>query len=166
MKKIYFLLLASVLTITACKKKEQPCSLTVAKTVAPANEKQMVLDYLSANSITGAVELENSGMQYLIINPGSSERATLCSFISISYVGKLTNGTIFDQGTTTFPLNNLIEGWKRGIPLVGEGGKIRLFVPPSLAYGGTDVIDPRTGNVVIPRNSVLIFDIDVLTINN
>lgn len=166
MKKVYFLFSVLVLLAASCKKKEQPCELTVSKTTAPANEEQMVTDYLAANNITGAVELENSGMYYRISNAGSSKRADLCSFISITYIGKFTNGVPFDQGTRTFPLNDLIEAWKRGIPLVGEGGKLQLFVPPSLAYGNRDITDPRTGAVFIPKNSMLIFDIDVLTINN
>jgi FKBP-type peptidyl-prolyl cis-trans isomerase FkpA len=46
----------------------------------------------------------------------------------------------------------LILGWQYGIPLVKAGGRIMLYLPPSLGYGSQS-----TGT--IPANSVLIFDI-------
>ncbi|HAD33478.1 MAG TPA: FKBP-type peptidylprolyl isomerase, partial [Chitinophagaceae bacterium] len=55
----------------------------------------------------------------------------------------------------SFGLDGLIVGWQEGIPLIGAGGKIKLYLPPSLAYGSN-----ANGN--IPANSSLIFDIDLL----
>jgi FKBP-type peptidyl-prolyl cis-trans isomerase FkpA len=84
----------------------------------------------------------------------------LCSQILISYKGTLKNGTVFDQqNNVIFVLGSLIEGWKKGIPLLKKGGSIKLYIPPSLGYGGTDVRDNNSGQVVIPANSMLIFDV-------
>ena len=54
-------------------------------------------------------------------------------------------------------LNRVIKGWTEGLQLVGEGGKIQLFIPDSLAYGARNM-----GK--IGPNSTLIFDIDVVKV--
>jgi hypothetical protein len=63
------------------------------------------------------------------------------------------NGTTFDSSNNvTLPLNALIEGFKIGLPLIGIGGRIKLIIPSSLAYG-------CQGGGSIPSNSPLYFDI-------
>ncbi|WP_407527525.1 FKBP-type peptidyl-prolyl cis-trans isomerase [Lacibacter sp. MH-610] len=157
-----------ILALNSCKKKDTPCTREAGSTVAPASEEQMITDYLTANNITNAVELNNSGLYYTITTQGSTERAEQCSVLRVKYVGKLTNGTIFDQtqgdNIVSFELGTLIEGWKRTLTLIGEGGKIKLYVPPSMGYGSTDRVNPQTGQIIIPKNSVLIFEIELVTI--
>ncbi len=55
-------------------------------------------------------------------------------------------------------LNRVIKGWTEGMQLVGEGGKIRLFVPSELGYG-------ENGNRNIEPNSTLIFDVELVKVN-
>jgi FKBP-type peptidyl-prolyl cis-trans isomerase FkpA len=68
---------------------------------------------------------------------------------------------VFDQtqpgATYSNYLNNLIVGWVNGIPYVKPGGKIRLYIPPSLGYGSA-------ANGPIPANSILIFEIDLVAV--
>jgi len=45
--------------------------------------------------------------------------------------------------------------------MVGVGGKIKLLIPSALGYGSSPQTNPRTGAIVVPANSVLIFDIDL-----
>jgi len=82
-------------------------------------------------------------------------------------MGRLTNGTVFDQspagGTKTFTLGGLIPGWQKGIPLISSGGKITLYIPPSLGYGSVDV--KQNNIVIIPANSILIFEIDLVAVS-
>ncbi len=54
------------------------------------------------------------------------------------YTGKFTNNTSFDEGVVSFPLTGVIEGWQIGIPLIKQGGKVKLIIPPYLAYGCND----------------------------
>jgi FKBP-type peptidyl-prolyl cis-trans isomerase FkpA len=90
----------------------------------------------------------------------------MCSFITVKYVGRLTNGSIFDQtqGADTFSsyLGNLIRGWVNAVPYIKTGGKIRLFIPPSLGYGSAN--QTSGGVVTIPGNSILIFDIELVNV--
>ncbi len=52
----------------------------------------------------------------------------------------------------TFPLNGVIDGWKEGMQLVGEGGHIKLWIPSNLAYG-------EYGSGPIGSNQALFFDV-------
>lgn len=101
------------------------------------------------------------GLQYIIGAPGGPERATLTDTVTVRYTGYFPDEdqTIFDSRTDSirFPLNGLIQGWQLGIPLIGEGGSIQLFVPPGLGYGGRQV------GTICP-NSDLVFDIELLNI--
>lgn len=171
--KYVFGLLMAVMVLTACKKKttDDGCSASPGTTVASAAEEAMVTKYLDSMAITTAVELEGSGMYYIIDKPGNSERAKQCSNISVEYKGYYRNGQVFDETTGTAinfggaPLSGLYEGWRRAIPLIGEGGEMRLFLPPSLAAGAAGQFNPNTGLYVIPPNAVMIFEIKLATIN-
>lgn len=160
MKRVVLALIAVVFLSTGCFKDDKGCSYTQSNTVAPANEQAAVQDYLTANDIIATQH--SSGMYYEILQPGTGGSPNLCSSIQINYVGKLTNGNTFDSNTNAaFTLGALIDGWKKGLPLIQKGGRIKLYIPPSLGYGSSDIKD-RDGNVVIPGNSVLIFDITLV----
>jgi FKBP-type peptidyl-prolyl cis-trans isomerase FkpA len=152
-----------VLVLTAgCLKKDSGCPYSPSNTVAPASEEQMVKDYLTAHNI--AANKHASNMYYQVLTQGAGNRPELCSKILINYTGRLTSGAVFDQSNNAvFELGALIEGWKLGLPLIAKGGSIRLFIPPSLGYGDTDVKDAN-GNVIIPGKSVLVFDISLLDV--
>lgn len=165
-------LLTAVVLLSACKKKgsDDGCSDSPGTTVVSAAEEAMVVKYLDSMSITTAVELEGSGMYYIIDKPGNTKRAKQCSVITVEYKGYYRNGQVFDQTTGTatnfggYPLSTLYEGWRRGLPLIGEGGEIRLFLPPTLAAGAAGQFNPNTGLYNIPPNAVMIFEVKLQTI--
>ena len=86
--------------------------------------------------------------------------------VTVNYVGSLTNGTVFDasanHGSTgfTFTLGagQVIKGWDIGVAGMKEGGKRKLIIPASLAYG-----DRAVGNV-IPANSTLVFEVELVKV--
>jgi FKBP-type peptidyl-prolyl cis-trans isomerase FkpA len=137
-----------------------PCSL-----VAPAAEVTALENYLLGAGITNATK-HCSGMYYRIETAGTGKTPGICSQVVVKYKGQFTNGTIFDSNSTgaVFNLGGLIEGWKKGIPLLKEGGKIFLYVPPALGYGASGVTNPTTGAVVIPPNATLVFEIELVTV--
>ncbi len=159
MRVFAIVLLCLSTLLTSCFKSDTGCPYSSSSKTAPTNEEQALSSYISANSITAVKH--GSNMYYQIITPGTGTSAPqLCSNIQINYTGQLTNGNVFDsQNNAVFTLGSLIEGWKYGLPLIKKGGKIKLYIPPSLGYGSTDVKDQTTGNIIIPANSILIFEI-------
>ena len=155
MRKLVAAISLIVLIASGCKK-DDDCPANNA--VAPASEEQMVKDYLTANGISATKHQSN--MYYQVLTPGSGAFPNQCSTVEVNYTLKLTNGSTVEQPTTNqvFNLQGLIPAWIQGIPLVQKGGTIRLITPPSLAYGSQPQKD-RNGNITIPANSVLIFDI-------
>ncbi len=97
---------------------------------------------------------------------GTGAAAVAGDSVTVNYVGSLTNGTVFDasanHGTTGFTFNlgagQVIKGWDQGIVGMKEGGKRKLVIPASLAYG-----DQAVGNV-IPANSTLVFEVELLKV--
>jgi len=114
--------------------------------------------YLETNSLTGFTKT-STGLYYKIGQPGTGSPITTDSTIVANYTGKLLNGTLFDRAVAgseaTFSLNSLVKGWRQGVPLIKQGGSIRLIVPSTLGYG-LDGSSPS-----IPAFSALDFDITV-----
>jgi len=146
-----------------CSKTKTDCRYDVCAVSAPAAEVTSLENYLSSNAIVATKHC--SGYYYIIDAPGLGNSADICSSISVKYKGQLTNGTIFDQATSpvSFNLNILIESWKKAILQLKPGGKIRIWTPPSLAYGAQAVKD-NSGNTVIPANSILYFEIELVAV--
>ena len=95
---------------------------------------------------------------------GTGAEAVAGSRVTVNYVGRLEDGTIFDAsanhgGTFSFTLGagEVIAGWDQGILGMKEGGKRFLTVPPELGYGNRPV-GP------IPANSTLIFEVDLIDV--
>lgn len=159
MRNLILCLLCASSLFAGCLKKETGCP-PPKDIVAPLSEQQVIVDYLAANNINATKH--GSGLYYQIWQQGSGESPNNCSSIIIHYSGLLSNGQKFDEGkNVAFTLGSLIEGWKKGLPLIQKGGKIKLYIPPSLGYGSSDIRD-NNGTVVIPANSMLIFDISLL----
>lgn len=134
--------------------KNETCNPTSVASDAPA-----IQAYASQNGI--AATNHPSGLYYAVLDPGTGDAPTANSNIFIRYTGRLLNGTIFDQKQdetqTGWPLSGLIEGWKIGLPLIKEGGRIRLLIPSALAYGCMNY-------GAIPANSILDFDIELVDV--
>jgi FKBP-type peptidyl-prolyl cis-trans isomerase len=105
-----------------------------------------------------------SGLKYIIINQGTGEKPTATSNVKVHYTGMLLDGKIFDSSVQrgepiSFGLNQVIKGWTEGVQLMPVGSKYKFLIPSNLAYG------ERGAGGVIPPNSDLIFEIELLGIN-
>ena len=85
------------------------------------------------------------------------------SKIKVHYIGTLEDGTKFDSSydrgepfSFQIGLRQVIEGWETGIIGMKVGGKRTLIIPPELGYG------KRGAGKLIPPNSTLIFDIEII----
>lgn len=157
MRKLFtisILIASSVWILASCKKEQQDFNCPSIIYYDVASQTDEIRNYLSQNAITAT--LHESGFYYHIINEGNGKSIDKCSEVTVNYTGKLANNTVFD-GTNdmTFSLSNLIHGWRLGLPLIKEGGKIILYIPAYLAYG-SDGVPPS-----IPGNAMTIFEIEV-----
>ena len=163
MRKISFYgsMVSLVLVFGSCLKKETGCPYSELSIKAPGSEVQQVEMYLAAKNITA--QKDPSGVYYVIEAAGTGKTPEVCSVISVNYTGSLTNDQVFDKSNGTpvsFRLGELIAGWQKGLKHIKAGGKIKLFVPPSLGYGDKDAKDSN-GNVIIPANSILVFNLEL-----
>jgi len=108
----------------------------------------------------------DNGLVVQDIVVGNGKTAENGDTLSAHYVGKLENGTVFDESygrgqPIQFVLGSgqLIKGWELGLVGMKEGGKRRLVIPPELGYGAKGA-----GNGVIPPNATLIFEIELVSV--
>ena len=131
---------------------------TKKKTDAQKQECQNFLDLNKKRS--GVIALAN-GLQYEVIKAGdlSGPKPKAIDTVVVNYVGKLINGTEFDNSfkrgqAASFPLNGVIKGWTEILQLMTKGAHWKVYIPGDLAYGEY----PPQGSPISP-NALLIFDI-------
>ena len=110
------------------------------------------------------VKKSDSGLLYKVEKEGSGNAPKESDTVVVNYKGTLIDGTEFDNSYTrgeplSFRLDGVIPGWTEGLKHVKKGGKIKLVIPPQLAYG-------KNGVPGIPANSTLVFDVELLDIKS
>jgi len=99
-----------------------------------------------------------SGLYYYIEQEGEGDFIKFTDEVSFTYTGKFLDGQVFDgrnsRKPVTFPVSQLIEGWKEIMFYLKKGGKASLIMPPYLGYGDRKLND-------IPPNSILVFDMAI-----
>lgn len=149
------------MTLFISCKKETSESSSVAPSEIPyiaKNEKE-IEDYVAKKGLKGTKT--ESGLYYVINNPGTGKQATPASNVTVAYKGYFMDGKVFDQSDEkgiSFNLNQVVKGWTEGISYLKEGGSATLVIPAVLGYGGSD-------NGKIPGGSVLVFDVKLISVN-
>lgn len=85
------------------------------------------------------------------------------STVSVTYAGYVPTGRQFDAGTARFALTQVVKGFQEGITGMRVGGERTLVIPPALGYGPAEQRD-QAGRVIIPANSVLVFNVKLNSI--
>lgn len=105
-----------------------------------------------------------SGLKYEIIQNGNGENVKAGDTVVVHYSGFLENGKKFDSSVErdepfrfVVGMGQVIKGWDEGLQLLNKGAKAKLHIPAELGYGSRDL-------GVIPSNSNLIFDVEVIDI--
>lgn len=104
------------------------------------------------------------------LKEGTGGRPTVNNVVQVSYVGRLDDGTVFDENDSSrFSLRSVIAGFRQGIAGNGDdieamrqGGSRRIVIPPNLGYGAE--AETRGDSVSIPPCSRLTFEVTLLDI--
>lgn len=117
-------------------------------------------DYLR-ESETGFVK-KRSGIFFKETLPGTSQAPNPYDVVTMKYTLRVLeqdgpSEKIEENTLTDMPIFQLINGMKIGMPLIHEGGKATIYMPSYLGYGAAK-------NGSIPANSILIFDIELVSI--
>ncbi len=120
--------------------------------------------FLTENKAKDGVRTTESGLQYKIVTQGDGAMPVATDTVKVHYRGTLLDGTEFDSSYSrnepiSFGLNRVIAGWSEGLQLMNIGSKYMFYVAPGLAYG-------VEGGGPIPPNSTLIFEVELLDIEN
>ncbi len=158
--------IALVLAFSSCKKNEgMSCGFAPPTAIAPASEVTYLSNWLTANNVD-AIQ-HSSGAFYTIIHQGNGSAPTVCSNITVKYIGRILGGNMFDFNQSVngikFVLGNLLKGWQYVMPLMNTGAKLHIYIPPSLGYADQVQYDGY-GNVLIPADSYLDFEIELLDV--
>lgn len=122
--------------------------------------KKLGAAYLAENKKKTGVVTTKSGLQYQILKKGNGQRPKATDKVKVDYVGKLIDGTEFDNSIkrgepAVFSVDQVIPGWSEALQLMDVGSKYRLVIPPDLAYG------EHGAPPVIEPNSVLVFEVEL-----
>jgi FKBP-type peptidyl-prolyl cis-trans isomerase len=109
------------------------------------------------------LKVTESGLQYVVEKEGTGPMPKATDTVKVHYRGTLIDGTEFDSSykrnePAEFPVGGVIKGWGEALQLMKVGSKWKVFIPPAIAYG------EQGQPPVIPPASVLIFDIELLSI--
>lgn len=124
----------------------------------------------SSNSPLSVIPTTSKTMEKLKIEDikiGTGPEVKSGDTVTIHYSGTLEDGTKFDSSydrktpfETQIGVGQVIKGWDEGVPGMKVGGKRKLTIPPELGYGSSGAGD------VIPPNATLIFEVELVSINN
>ncbi|WP_033922076.1 FKBP-type peptidyl-prolyl cis-trans isomerase [Sphingomonas sp. 37zxx] len=121
--------------------------------------------FLAYNASQPGVRQTESGLQYRVLEAGEGEgRPTDNDLVLVNYTGKFRNGETFDASEQPTPMSpkGVVPGFGEGLKLMPKGSKYRFWLKPELAYGAEAQRDPRTGQEVIPGESLLVFDVEMV----
>jgi len=123
----------------------------------------LTLAACGGDSTTGPTDSGTVTTEELVVGTGAT--AVAGNTVTVHYIGMFTNGTKFDSSydrgqpiQLRLGAGQVIPGFEQGIVGMKVGGKRRITIPPSLAYGSAG--RPPT----IPGNSTLVFDVDLVSI--
>lgn len=118
--------------------------------------------YLEENKSKPGVTTTESGLQYEVVREGKGKLPKKTDTVTTHYKGTFVDGTVFDSSydlgqPASFQVDKVIAGWTEALQLMKVGSKWRVYIPAKLAYG-------ERGNRAIPPNKMLIFEVELLGI--
>ena len=168
MKKLVVIILSGIVVLSylSCSKG------TPVPSNPPCSNKSIDDDSAALISFAGdsiPLTRDSTGLYYHIIDSGTATKFYGFSVLTVTYTAKLMDNSIFDSASNSnlmgVTLNQLIYGWQIGLPKIGVGGHIQLFIPSALAWGCNGVRNNLSGAIVVPADAPVYFDVKLLGVN-
>ena len=112
------------------------------------------------------------GLRYIAGDSGIGNGAPWCRSVAVNYTGYLLDGTKFDSSIDvgralifTPGVGSLVDGFEQGVIGMRSCATRRLIIPPNLGFGANPVRNDA-GDIIVPANSTVVFDIQMLEIGN
>ncbi len=121
-------------------------------------------DNIIYNKISYEKETTEELLQIEILKEGEGQQASTGDTLTVHYTGTLLGGYEFDSSVNRNPFSfilgvgQVIKGWDEGLQGMKIGEKRKLIIAPEMAYG-------ERGQGIIPPNSTLVFEVELLEIN-
>lgn len=152
-----------VVDIMTPEEKEKDNKANIAAQAKKDDE--LLQQYFTKNNIQA--KRTASGLYYRIVSEGTGETLKPGQTAEMKYIGSTLDGKVFDANmgkeakrSEPFPVpvgaGQVIAGWDEGLQLLKKGSRAFLYLPSALAYG------PKAMGEMIPANSVLIFEVEVV----
>lgn len=118
--------------------------------------------FLAGERARNGVHELADGILYSELASGTGAQPKASGRVQVRYVGRLPDGTVFDQNLQPqwFKLDSVIEGWQVALPKMKAGAKWRLVVPSAKAYGADGA-----GDLIAPYTP-LVFEIELLAVSD
>ncbi|WP_416364761.1 FKBP-type peptidyl-prolyl cis-trans isomerase [Pseudomonas sp. NFX183] len=133
---------------------------SAAEAEAPQSEKALAAEqqFLSKEKAAAGVRELSNGILLTELTPGTGSKPLASDEVQVKYVGRLPDGTVFDQSTQPqwFRLDSVISGWSSALQQMPVGAKWRLVIPSAQAYGADGAGE------LIPAYTPLVFEIELL----
>jgi|SRR5277367_2467317 len=160
MKKLLLFVL-TVVAISAYFACSKTTPQTASCTATPVAEDSSALVAFAGDSIP--LTKDTSGLYYHIIDSGSGPKPQNINRLEVTYVARIIPTNVTFDSAVNSTLNNvvlgdLIYGWQVGLPKIGVGGHIQLFIPSAFAWG-------CTGYGPVPANAPVFFDIQLIAMD-
>lgn len=140
------------------RKKQEMAAREIARTNLAAAE-----TFLAANARAAGVTVTATGLQYRVLRDAKGPKPAATDTVRVNYASTTLAGAKLESTYDTdhpaeIALNRVFPGWSEGVQLMPVGSKLRLWIPPALAYG------ERGASGRIEPNALLVFDVELLEI--
>lgn len=133
---------------------------TLAERSQAERDENLIKAFVQRNNLNAT--RHGSGVYYIIEKPGNGQEINAGSTLYPFYTGRLLDGKEFESSkdtTTTRAFKSSIQAWQRVLPMIKEGGKIRMIIPSGLGYGGA-------GYNGVKMNAIVDYDLEVWKVKN
>jgi FKBP-type peptidyl-prolyl cis-trans isomerase FkpA len=135
------------------------------------SDKKALEEYIRRKNIT--VNQDPSGYYLIMIENGKGEKLDSGKIVTIDYEGRFLNDSVFD-GTKiaghpykfVSGANHVIPAWEMAMKKMRVGDKFIIVVPARLGYGEEGIQNPNTGKYIVPPFTSLVFDIQILGVED